>query len=569
MIAASILLFISPRILRGAISLIAPLLTLAYIWAIPNSNSGIEIEYSTVSIAGFDNLLPLFVHKYSHIFGSIFSIAAFSASLFALKTIGRKEITAAFLYAGSAIGVTFSGDLISLFLFWELMAIGSTIVVWCGATEKAYRAGLRYAAMHFLGGVVMMIGIVAYIATNNGDATITNFVLQSPAWDITVIAPWLILIGVLVNTATPPFSSWLPDSYPEASVSGMVFLSAFTTKTAIFVLMILFAGNDVLIYLGVFMIFYGIVYAILENNMRRILAFSIINQVGFMMTGIGIGTELSLNGAAAHAFCHIIYKALLLMSAGAVIHMTGKHKCSELGGLYSTMRITAICGIVGALAISAFPFTSGFISKSMISSAAHYQGLEIVWYLLAAATAGVFLHAGIKFPWFVFFQRDSMMRPKDPPWNMRLAMIFLAVMCIIPGIFPQTVYFMLPGVIDYDAYAHGHTLLQLELLTASALIFFVMLPLLKRTNTISLDFDWFYRKILSYSLLLLEHFVFFLKGLFSKVTLGAIGYIVDGLSKTNGSNGLVDRSFSIGTSALWATILLGLSLAIYYVVAFV
>ena len=247
---------------------------------------------------------------------------------------------------------------------------------------------------------------------------------------------WLILAGFLVNAGAPPLSAWLPDAYPESSWSGMVFLSAFTTKTAVYVLLRGFPGTELLIYVGLFMVFYGIVYALLENDMRRILAYSIVNQVGFMVTGIGIGTEMALNGAAAHAFTHIIYKALLLMSAGSVLYMTGKRKCTDLGGLFRTMPVTTVCGIIGALSISSFPLTSGFVSKSMISEAAGMQHLEWVWYLLAAASAGVFLHAGIKFPWFVFFQRDSGLRPDDPPWNMRAAMIFFAVLCIGIGVLP-------------------------------------------------------------------------------------------------------------------------------------
>ena len=152
-----------------------------------------------------------------------------------------------------------------------------------------------------------------------------------------------------------PLSAWLPDAYPESSWSGMVFLSAFTTKTAVYVLLRAFPGTELLIYVGLFMVFYGIIYAILENDMRRILAYSIVNQVGFMVVGIGIGTEMALNGAAAHAFTHIIYKALLLMSAGSVLYMTGKRKCTDLGGLFRTMPLTAACGIVGALSISSFP----------------------------------------------------------------------------------------------------------------------------------------------------------------------------------------------------------------------
>ena len=212
-------------------------------------------------------------------------------------------------------------------------------------------------------------------------------------------------------------------------------MSAFTTKTSVYALIRGFAGSEILIYFGLVMIFYGIIYALLENDIRRILAYSIVNQVGFMLVGIGIGTQLSINGAITHAFAHIIYKALLLMSAGSVIYMTQKRRCTDVGGLYRTMPITTICGIIGALAISSFPLTSGFTTKSMIVSGAAYEHLFNVWILLVAASAGVFLHAGIKFPWFVFFQKDSGLRPKEPPKNMLLAMVLLSFLCVLFGIF--------------------------------------------------------------------------------------------------------------------------------------
>ncbi len=251
-----------------------------------------------------------------------------------------------------------------------------------------------------------------------------------------------------------PLSAWLPDAYPEASWSGTVFLSAFTTKAAVYVLLRGFPGTELLIYVGLFMVFYGIVYALLENDMRRILAYSIVNQVGFMVTGIGIGTATALNGAASHAFAHILYKALLLMSAGAVLHATGRRKCTDLGGLFRTMPLTTLCGTIGALAISGFPLTSGFVSKSMIANAAMAEHLSLVWYLLAAASAGVFLHAGIKYPWFVFFQKDSGLRPPDPPLPMRLAMVLFAALCIGLGIWYEPLYALLPFPVDLRA-LHG------------------------------------------------------------------------------------------------------------------
>jgi multicomponent Na+:H+ antiporter subunit D len=243
-------------------------------------------------------------------------------------------------------------------------------------------------------------------------------------------------------------------------------------------------------------VFYGIVYALLENDMRRILAYSIVNQVGFMVAGIGIGTEMALNGAAAHAFTHIIYKALLLMSAGSVLLMTGKRKCSELGGLFHSMPLTTLCGTIGALAISSFPLTSGFISKSMVSQAAADGQMLAVWLLLTAASAGVFLHAGIKFPWFVFFQKDSGLRPAEPPAPMRWAMLAFAFLCIALGVWAEPLYALLPYAVTYQPYTAAHVLTQLQLLLFSGLAFFVMLPYLKRTLTITLDTDWVWRRLL-------------------------------------------------------------------------
>lgn len=374
----------------------------------------------------------------------------------------------------------------------------------------------------------------------------------------------LILGGVLINAAAPPLSAWLSDAYPEASYTGTVFLSAFTTKTAVYVLLRGFPGAEILVFVGIFMIFYGIIYALLENDMRRILAYSIVNQVGFMVTGIGIGTEMALNGAAAHAFAHIIYKALLLMSAGAVLYMTGKRKCTDLGGLFQSMPLTAACGIVGALSISAFPLTSGFISKSMINQAAADENLIIVWFLLMAASAGVFLHAGIKFPWFVFFQKDSGLRPPDPPWNMRLAMILFAGACIGLGVWPEYLYALLPYPVDYQPYTVPHVVNMLQLLLFSGLAFFLMLPLMKRTLTISLDFDWLYRKILpGLTRSFLATFGPIDKGI-RKAAVGTIQGVIGGIARTHGPGGIMARTWHTGDMVMWVLILLAGYLIFYY-----
>ena len=464
--------------LRPLVVLGLPLVALAQVWLVADGPA-LEVAFLDYRLTVFQG------DALSRFFATIFCIMAFGGGLYAINQRSVVELAAAQAYAGAAVGVAMAGDLISFFVFWELMAVASTLVVWAAGTEAAYRAARRYVMVHLIGGVVLMAGIAAHVAAT-GSVALSVMAPESAA-------QWLILAGILVNAGAPPLSAWVPDAYPEASYSGAVFLSAFTTKAAVYALLRTFAGAEILIFVGLYMVFYGIIYALLENDMRRILAYSIVNQVGFMVTGIGIGTEMALNGSAAHAFAHIIYKALLLMSAGAVLHQTGRRKCTELGGLFQSMPLTMLCGVIGALSISAFPLTSGFVSKSMISEASALDGLTLVWFLLAAASAGVFLHAGIKFPWFVFFHRDSGLRPPDPPWNMRAAMVLFSALCIGIGVWPQPLYALLPFAVDYVPYTAPHVVNTLQLLSFSGLAFFLLLPVMRRTDTLSLDLDWLYR----------------------------------------------------------------------------
>ncbi|MEX2151372.1 MAG: Na(+)/H(+) antiporter subunit D [Steroidobacteraceae bacterium] len=534
---------------RAALVLVLPLVTLWAVWQVPDS---------VVVSREFLGLLvePVEGSPVRRLFGIVFALMAFAGGLFAFRQASGRELAAASLYAGSAIGVCFSGDLISLFVWWELMAIGSTLVVWCGDRPATRGAGLRYAVMHLSGGALLMAGIAAHAATT-GSIDIVALSASTPA-------NWMILAGLLINIAAPPVSAWLADAYPESSATGAVFLSAYTTKAAVLALILLFPGEPVLVAIGTWMIFYGILYALLENDARRILAYSIVNQVGFMVCAIGIGTELALNGAAAHAFAHIIYKALLFMSAGVVVYRTGLHRCTDLGGLFRTMPLTAACGIVGALSISGFPLTSGFTTKTLISEAAKGEGLMLLYFLLAAASAGVFLHAGIKFPWFVFFQKDSGLRPRDAPWNMAAAMLLFSFLCLFIGVYPQPLYSLLPYPVAYDAYSAGTVLYYLQLLLFSGLAFFLLLPLMRRTETITLDFDWLWRVALNRlgvrALAVLDF------AASRAVSLGRAGgsAVTGGLRRHFGADGAFSRSWPIGTSALWLALLLSVYVLIHY-----
>ncbi|TRY29281.1 Na(+)/H(+) antiporter subunit D [Aliiglaciecola sp. M165] len=542
---------------RTAVILIAPLITLWAIWQVPDGVQG------TVKFLSY-HVEPVEGSPLRRLFATVFAIMVFVGGLYAFRIARWYELAAAYAYAAGAIGVCFAGDLITLFLYWELMALFSTIVVWCGGTPGARTAGIRYAIMHLMGGVILKVGIEGVVIGTGS--------IQIQAMLATDFSTWMILIGILINAAAPPVSAWLSDAYPESSATGSVFLSAFTTKTAVLALILLFPGEPVLIGLGLFMVMYGIIYALLENDVRRILAYSIVNQVGFMVVAVGIGTEMALNGATAHAFAHIVYKALLFMSAGVVIYRTGKNKCIELGGLFRTMPITATCGIIGALAISSFPLTSGFTTKSMISQAAVDSNLMWVYLGLTAASAGVFLHAGIKFPWFVFFQKDSGLRPKDAPWNMGLAMAIFAGLCILLGVFPELLYGLLPYAVDYEPYTAGKVLFYLQLLLFSGLAFFVLLPLMKRTMTISLDTDWLWRRLAFSILKIIENGFSSLNAVIERQRIRsqhflhgiAVRYLGQPHTADSKERGIFARSWRVGSTALWIAILLSAYVLLYY-----
>ncbi len=442
------------------------------------------------------NLVLLNVDRLNLLFGYIFHIIAFITVIYILNFKDNVEFVAGFFYAGAALGTIFAGDLFTFFVFWESLTIGSVILIWCRKTKKAQTAGFRYLLVHAFGGLVLLAGLVFHYS-ETGSLAMSHIILGS-------LSSYLIFFGIGINCAWPLVHPWLTDAYPEATIGGTVFLSAFTTKTAVYALARLYPGTELLIWMGVGMAAFPIFYAVIENDLRRVLAYSLINQVGFMVVGIGVGTELAINGACAHAFNDILFKGLLFMSMGAVMYRTGKINATDLGGLYKSMPWTCLFCCVGAASISAFPLFSGFVSKSLVMSAvaenSHLPGqgsLVFVWLVLLFAAAGVFHHAGIKIPFFAFFGHDSGIRVKEAPKNMLIAMGIAAFLCIFIGTFPQPLYNVLPFDVDYQPYTISHVLTQTELLFFSALAFTLLLlagiyPAEQRA--VNLDSDWFYRK---------------------------------------------------------------------------
>ena len=434
------------------------------------------------------------VDKLSKVFAYIFTIMGVIGVIYSIHVKNDGEHFAAFYYVGGSLGVIFAGDFLTLFLFWEVMAFSSVFLVWFRKSPASVNSGFRYLLWHVAGGLILLAGIILQYSIS-GDLSIKY--LPFHGWwptDLQSLASFLIIIGFIVNAAVPPFGAWLPDAYPAATVTGAVFMSAFTTKTAVYALIRVCAGSEMLIILGVIMAIYGVVYAVLENDARRLLAYHIISQVGYMVAGVGLGTQMAINGVVAHAFCHILYKSLLFMGTGSVLYVAGTAKLTELGGLYKTMPRTMIYTIIGGLSISAFPFFSGFVSKSITVAAFGEAHLTWAFMALMLASAGTFLHTGLKVPYFIWFGKDQGIKAKEPPWNMELAMIIGSLFCVGLGVFYKSLYALLPYPVHFEPYTAYHTWETLQVLLFTQLGFFLLLKKLWCEDTISLDTDWFPRK---------------------------------------------------------------------------
>lgn len=550
--AALSLLVLPQGRLRGAVLLIIPLVAAAQVWTLPAGN------YAQVDFFGL-SLDLMRVDKLSRVFALIFCLAAFLGNLYAWHVRDTVQQVAALFYAGSAIGAVFAGDLISLFFYWEGTAMGSVFLIWARRTEGAFHTGMRYLIIQVGSGVILLAGAAIYYR-ETGSLAFELMTLGS-------LGTWLIFLSFGIKCAFPLLHNWLQDSYPAATVTGTVILSTFTTKLAIYALARGFAGTEILIYIGTIMTLFPIFFAEIENDLRRVLAYSLNNQLGFMVVGIGVGTELAINGTVSHAFAHILYKSLLFMSVGAVLYRTGTSKASELGGLYRTMPRTAIFCLIGAASISAFPLFSGFVTKSLVSSAVAEENYPIIWAALIFASAGVLSHSGIKIPFFTFFAHDSGLRPKEAPTHMQLAMGATAVLCIFIGVYPYPLYALLPYPVEYVPYTMGHVMEQLLLLSFALLAFGVLMrtgihP--PEVRAINLDTDWTYRWLMPRVLRSVSNVVG--KVWTANVTLlgAAVDRIWNRLYQSHGPEGRIAQVWPTGSMVLWIAVLLGVTLVVNF-----
>lgn len=552
-LAGGLVVPLLPRALRPLAALLVPLLGLWHLLTLDHGIAG-QIE-----VLGFV-FTTLRLDSLSFVFALIFLLIGALNSLYGWHVRDRLEQGAALVYAGAAIAAVFAGDLVSLFIFWEITGLASVFLIWARGTERARKAGTRYLVIQIFSGVLLLEGI-AFLYKATGSIAFDAMALDG-------LGAWIIFLAFGIKCAFPFLHNWLQDAYPEATPFGAVVLSAFTTKMAVYALARGFPGTDLLIPIGAVMTVFPVFFAVIENDLRRVLAYSLNNQLGFMVVGIGIGTPLALNGAIAHAFCHILYKALLFMSMGAVLHRAGTTKATDLGGLYKSMPFTAVFCIIGGLSISAFPLFSGFVSKSLTLEATAAEGLWLAWGALLFASAGVLEHSGIKVPYFAFFGHDRGLRVREAPWNMLAAMALAAALSIGLGVWPEPLYALLPYPVAFDPYTAGHVLAQLQLLLFAVLAFVVLMWLgfyPPERRSINLDFDWTYRRLAPEIVAWARRRGGAVHTHVTALLERRLSRLLAAIYRHHGPQGVLARTWPTGSTVLWVTVLLGVSLLLYYV----
>ncbi|MFQ3320618.1 MAG: multicomponent Na+:H+ antiporter subunit D [Natronomonas sp.] len=416
-----------------------------------------------MQLFGFETVLYQ-VDDFSRLMGLIFGFIGAAAVLYAYSSEADGKQTAAALgYVGTSLGAVFAGDWLTLVFFWELMAVTSTLLVWHYG-GRAVRTGFRYAMAHGIGGSLVLAAVIwQYVEVG-------SFLFSEATGVVGPIAPALMAIGIGVNVGFIGLHTWLPDTYPSPHIAASVFLCVYTTKTGVYAMFRAFPeGHLWIAYMGGAMAVFGASMALLQEDMRRLLSYHIISQVGYMIAGIGIGTALATAGAFGHVFNHILYKALLFMAIGVVIYRTGIEDITEVGGLWRVMPVTFVAYLFGAAAISGVPGFNGFVSKSIVIEQAHEMhvftigskslplgGNDVLWWLLIIGGVGTFM-SFIKLGYYVFFHGEATISPEDARAGQSVSMLTVGGLCLAFGLFPGALFELLPYTKELLAEAHPYT----------------------------------------------------------------------------------------------------------------
>lgn len=387
----------------------------------------------------------------------IISAVGFLATIYSINYMEKftskyKFYALLMLLIGGMNGIVITGDLFNMYVFIEISAIASYVLVSYGVEAEELEAAFKYMVLASVGSMFILLSIALIYASTVtlNMADIAHQISNNPNSTMLILVSILFIVGFSLKAALIPFHAWLPDAHPSAPapissmLSGVVikvlgaygiirlFYNVIGIDTRISTILLVLAGLSMII---------GVILQLGQNDMKRLLAYCSISQIGYVLMGIGIGTPLAILGGLFHLLNHAAFKSLLFFNAGAVEYATGTRDINKLGGLQTKMPITSMSWFIGSFAASGVPPFNGFWSKLILIIAA----VQAQYYLLAGIAG---LSAILTLASFIKVQRkvflgslpESLSKIKEVPGLMRVVLIVLAILCI------GTAIFLIPGL---------------------------------------------------------------------------------------------------------------------------
>jgi len=364
-----------------------------------------------------------------------------------------------FFFLATMLWGCITDNIVILYVAVEATTIASGLLVAFYLDKRALEAGYKYLMLLTVGITFALFGcVLLYSAASAhlpGESAMLisrmRMVADKIPRETTLLALAFLIVGFGTKAGIAPFHPWLPDAHAEAPTPISALLSGVMLKMAAYALVRVAAPffpfyhpvSLFIVVLGAFTMILGVLMALVQDDLKRLLAYSSVSQMGYILMGLGIGTYLGTYGGLFHLLNHAIDKALLFLAVGAVIYATGARRISELGGLARRMPVTATCFFIGALAISGMPPFNGFMSKITIFLAgaeAHQWWATGIAMFVSILTLVALVKAAWQVLWSHARDEKALMEIKEVPASIWAPMVALAACCLVLGIYPQLAY---------------------------------------------------------------------------------------------------------------------------------
>ena len=464
-----IVVFGQSKIFRHTVALLATFASFFFMAMLfkPVMLEGETIAYwmgNRVPAGGYAIGIALEVDALSLFFGLLVSCVVFIACIYSIQYMSHDDnvpqyYTLFLMLAGGVMGLVLSGDLFNMFIMVEILTFAAVaLTAFRNTANGALEAAFKYLVVGCIGSTCILAGtIMLYAQVHTLNLAQMSALIPGNLSTATKVAFALLFIGFCTKAFLVPFHPLAADAHGAAPASISVLISGVLTKSGIYGLIrlsyFLFQSMALgtmqfwLVFLGSVSMFVCVTMALAQHDFKRLLAFHSISQIGYVLASVGLCTAFGVSSGLYHAMNHTLFKGLLFLAAGAVLHETGTTDLDKLGGLSKKMPHTTVLFLVGAFSISGIPPFNGFASKWMIYQATYQKAVETgnIGFLLvticALVTSTLTLASFVKVTQSVFFGQlpKEYEDVKEVPFGMRLAMGILALMCLAGGLFPGAV----------------------------------------------------------------------------------------------------------------------------------